>query len=381
MKTGAALNVVIFGLTVSSSWGNGHATLWRGLIRAWIREGHRVTFFERDVPYYASTRDLQELAHPSRLVLYPDWPSVADMARRAARSADVALVTSYCPDGPAACETVLAHAPGVRAFYDLDTPVTLARLRAGERPAYLPRQGLGDFDLVLSYTGGEALTRLQTSLGARRVAPLYGHVDPEQHRPAERQPAFSADLSYLGTYAADRQRALEAFFVEPARLRPGERFVLGGSGYPQDFPWTPNIFFVKHLPPPDHPAFFSSSRLTLNVTRHDMALMGHCPSGRLFEAAACGTPVLSDTWEGLDTFFEPGREILIARGTDDALGALDRSDAELAAIAKAARARVLAEHTSAHRAREFIRLVRDVGPRAAPADPGPALLADITERA
>jgi spore maturation protein CgeB len=345
----------IFGLTVSSSWGNGHATLWRGLVRALTDDGHEVVFFEHDVPYYASTRDLHRLPEGATLVLYADWASVAGAAARAVADADVAMVTSYCPDGPAASELVLAHTGGATVFYDLDTPVTLARLHAGERPAYLPHFGLGDFDLVLSYTGGEALARLRTALGARRVAPLSGHVDQGQLRPA------AADLSYLGTYADDRQAALESLFVEPARLRPAQRFVIGGSGYPQGFPWTDNIFFVRHLPPSHHPAFFSSSRLTLNVTRRDMASLGFCPSGRLFEAAACGVAVISDWWEGLDAFFAPGREIVIARRTDDVLAALDLDDASRAAIAAAARERVLAEHTSAHRARELVALVRELG--------------------
>ncbi len=277
----------------------------------------------------------------------------------------MAIVTSYCPDAIAASDLILDEAPGLAIFYDLDTPVTLARLSAGESVPYIPAAGLGDFDLVLSYTGGEALRALKDRLGALRVAPLYGHVDPDQHKPAAPLDVFRADLSYLGTYADDRQAALESLLIEPARLRPHQRFVIGGSGYPEDFPWTGNIFFVRHLPPPDHPAFFCSSRLTLNVTRSDMAAMGYCPSGRLFEAAACGVPVLSDWWEGLDSFFEPGSEILIGRSTEDAVAALDLDRGEVERIARAARWRVLDEHTSAHRARELVRLIRDlesVGP-------------------
>jgi len=356
------MRLVVFGLTVSSSWGNGHATLWRGLIRALTKQGHHVIFFERDVPYYAAERDLSRLDEGAELVLYPNWEAVVSAARAAVRHADVAMVTSYCPDGVAAADIILDLVPPVSVFYDLDTPVTLARLAAGERPAYLPPQGLGDFDLVLSYTGGGALDALRDRLGARRVAPLYGHVDPAHHRPGKPVEAFRGDLSYLGTYAADRQAALETLFIAPARQRPDQRFVLGGSGYPQDFPWTDNVFFVKHLPPGDHPAFFASSRLTLNVTRADMAAMGYCPSGRLFEAAACGAPVLSDCWEGLDAFFEPGSELLIGRTGDDTIGALGLSNAELARIAAAARERVLAEHTSAHRAAELVELVRGGAP-------------------
>ncbi len=346
------MKLVVFGLTVSSSWGNGHATLWRGLIRALEADGCEVVFFERDLPYYAAARDLTGFDR-ARLALYPDWPSVAAQAGREVADADAVIVTSYCPDALLAADLARGGS-AISVFYDLDTPVTLARLEAGERPAYLPPEGLGGFDLVLSYTGGRALDDLRERLGARRVRALYGHADPLAHASAPPEPRMAADLSYIGTYSTDRQAEVEALFVEPARRRPQARFVLAGSGYPADFPWTANTWFVRHLPPPEHPAFYASCRLTLNVTRRDMRAWGWCPSGRLFEAAACGCPVLSDDWEGLDRFFEPGREVLVARSTEDVLAALDRSPADLARIGAAARARVLAEHTSAHRARELL---------------------------
>ena len=353
------MKLVIFGLTLSSSWGNGHATLWRGLIAALARRGHDVVFFERDVPYYAAHRDFT--AFPgAQLVLYADWAPVRARAWRHVAQSDVALITSYCPDANAAASLIFDAAPGaLHVFYDLDTPVTLSRLDAGERVEYLPAAGLRDFDLVLSYAGGAALTAVAERLGARRAAPLYGHVDPLTHLPVPVDAGPRADLSYLGTYARDRQARLEQLFVEPARRRPGKRFMLGGSGYPADFPWTCNIWFIQHVAPQRHPSFFCSSRLTLNVTRADMAAMGYCPSGRLFEAAACGTPLLSDAWQGLECFFRPGEEILTARNTEEALAALDLSDDELGRIARAGRERVLTEHTSAHRADELLKLLED----------------------
>ncbi len=351
------MRLVVFGLAVSSSWGNGPATLWRGLIRALTGQGHEVVFFERDVPWYAETRDLHGLPPGAELVLYPDWASVLPRAQLEAARADAVMVTSFCPDGPAASRLSWEETRGLSVFYDMDTGVTLRRLEAGERPDYLPPEGLGQFDLVLSYTGGRALSALRTRLDARRVAPLYGHVDPEAHRPGTPDPAFRGELSWLGTYAADRQAALEALFLKPARARPDLRFVLAGSGYPQDFPWTDNIFFVKHLPPADHPAFFASSRLTLNVTREAMAAMGWCPSGRVFEAAACGIPLLTDWWDGLPDFFTPGEEILVARTTADALDALGRSDGELRRMAARARERTLAQNSSAVRAAELVALL------------------------
>jgi spore maturation protein CgeB len=352
------MKLVIFGLSVSSSWGNGHATLWRGLINGLAALGHTVVFFERDVAYYAADRDLVDLPG-GRLVLYHDWNSVRLEARRELGEADVALVTSYCPDGVDAAREATDSPVALRVFYDLDTPVTLERIRAGGTVPWLGPAGLADFDLVLSYTGGEALRYLQELLGARQVAPLYGSVDPEVHRPVAALDRYRSALSYLGTYAADRQAALERLFVEPARRRPAQRFLIGGAQYPGDFPWADNIYFVRHLPPGEHPAFYSSSRITLNVTRAPMAEMGYCPSGRLFEAAACGVPVLSDSWEGLDQFFTPGGEILVARDAAEALAALDLSDAELARIARAARERVLAEHTADRRAAELVTRLED----------------------
>jgi spore maturation protein CgeB len=358
------VKIVIFGLTVSSSWGNGHATLWRGLLRALGRRGHDVVFFERDVPYYASHRDLDR-PEGGRLVLYREWSDAQAASRRALEGADVGIVTSYCPD---ACDaTVLlqdARVP-LLVFYDLDTPVTLERLRAGEPVSYLGPERLTPYDLVLSFTGGVALTELTRCLGARHVVPLYGSVDPEVHRPVEPERRFHADLSYLGTYAADRRLAMERLFLDPARSLPHSRFLLGGSLYPEGIALAENVSLIDHVPPREHAAFFASSRLTLNLTRASMAALGHCPSGRLFEAAACGAAMVSDRWEGLERFFEPGSEILIADDADDVRAALARAESELRSIGARARARVLAEHTAARRAVELIAALEGHAPREA----------------
>lgn len=358
------MKLVVFGLSISSSWGNGHATLWRGLCRALGARNHRTIFYERDLPYYADARDMTGIPG-CELRLFDTWDDVAAEAAREIHDADVAMVTSYCPDGRAASDIVLASAARVRCFYDLDTPVTLARLSEGAHVDYLPPDGLHGFDLVLSYTGGAALDQLRDRLGARRVAPLYGSVDPSIHQPAQPSDEFRCDLSYLGTYAADRQAALEELFLEPARRRLSMRFVIGGAQYPAAFPWSDNIFFVRHLPPAQHASFYASGRATLNVTRRPMAEMGYCPSGRLFEAAACGTPILSDVWEGLDQFYTPGAEILVCRSRDDVLAALDTHPDELRRIAQRARERTLDEHTAAHRAVEFERIVESAASRVA----------------
>jgi len=352
------MRIVIFGLTVSSSWGNGHAALWRGLISALGADGHQVSFFERDQPFYAQARDLHEI-RGGELVIYPDWRAILPRARQALAGADVAIVTSYCPDGVAATTLVMEAAVAVRCFYDMDTPVTLARLAGGEPLPYIGPQQLGGFDVVLSYTGGQALDELRTRLGARRVVPLYGWADTMHYQPGDAQPHYAAALSYIGTYAADRQKALEELFVEPARRRPARRFVIAGAQYPASFPWLSNIYFVRHLPPAEHRSFYASSRLTLNVTRSAMARMGFCPSGRLFEAAACATPVLSDWWVGLDSFFTPGDEILIAGTVEQAIAALDLPAERLRAIGRRARERVLEEHSARHRAQQMLAALHD----------------------
>jgi spore maturation protein CgeB len=346
------MKIAFFGLTISSSWGNGHATLLRGLFKALTARGHRIAFFERDVPYYAAHRDLVELPGVE-LHLYDDWLEVRSMAREVVAESDVAVVTSYCPDGIEATELVVSSNVNLRVFYDLDTPVTLEALQNGEPLAYISPRGLADFDLVLSYTGGAALTALRDLLSARRVVPLFGSVDPNIHHPAPALSRYQADLSYLGTYALDRQELLDRLFIQVACSLPGQRFIIGGSKYPIDFPWQQNIWYLQHVPPSAHASFFSSSRLTLNVTRGAMARMGYCPSGRLFEAAACGVAIVSDEWAGLETFFEPGVEIIVARTTADVIEAMQLPGPELERIARAGHQRVLESHTAAQRAAEL----------------------------
>jgi spore maturation protein CgeB len=351
------MRIVIFGLTVSSAWGNGHATLWRSLINALDAAGHDVEFFEKDVAYYHAHRDLHALPGRAKLRLYATWNPIRSDAEAACAAADAAIVTSYCPDGRAACELVLASRARARVFYDLDTPVTLARLSAGDDVPYLPRGGLAGFDLVLSFSGGRALERLRAQLGARRTAALYCSVDPVQHRPVRPDAKWGAACSYLGTWSDDRRDALEKLFLETARRQPERLFAVGGSKYPDDVRWPTNIVRFDHVPPPMHSAFYCSSPLTVSVTRAPMAELGYCPSGRLFEAAACGVPVLTDTWEGLDRFFDPDEEILTATTTGEAVEALYRPREQLARIGRKARARALAEHSGGRRAAELVALL------------------------
>lgn len=347
------MKLVVFGLAISSSWGNSHATLWRGLVRALGARGHEVVFFERDVPWYASRRDLTGDLPGLDLVIYRDWVEARPLARAHLADADAAVVTSCCADALEATAEVLESRALRRVFYDLDTPVTLETLRAGRPVPWLGEGGLAGFDLVLSCAGGAALDGLRDLLGARRVAPLYGSVDPEVHAPAMPRGEFAADLSYLAASAADGQAALEALLLEPARRRPGTRFLIGGSQDPPDVPWGDNVRHVRHVAPGDHGAFYGSSALTLSVTRRATAETGWCPSGRLFEAAACGAAVLTDAWPGLEHFFKPGAELLVARTTEHVLAALDLPRATLRRIGAAARERALTHHTAARRAEEL----------------------------
>lgn len=360
------MKLVIFGLTISSSWGNGHATLWRALVSALARRKHTVTFFERDQAYYASARDNWVPPPGVRTLCYSCLDEMHSEVVRELDSADVALFTSYCADGAAIARLMLDSRASIKGFYDLDTPVTLDSTRSGAPVAYLPPEGLSGFDIAFSYTGGRALSEFASRFGAREVAPLYGSADPSAHFPVDPIEKFRGALSYLGTYARDREKSVEVLFLKTASRMPNQQFQIAGAQYPTVTPWQPNVIYTPHVAPPLHPAFFCSSRATINITRGVMAQYGYCPSGRMFEAAACGAPILSDRWEGLESFFKPGKEVLVVSDTDDVVRVLGMSDAELSAVAEAGRERVLAEHTADRRVLQLEgiceRLYRRVNP-------------------
>lgn len=343
------MKLVVLGLSLSSAWGNGHATTWRALLRAFAARGHDVLFLERDAPWYAANRDLPAPGF-CRFALYRDLDGLAAWRREIA-AADAVIVGSYVPEGVAAGRLVQQWARGVTAFYDIDTPVTLAKLARGEHDYVSPALVAG-YDLYLSFTGGPALDLLETRYRAPMARVLYCSVDPERYPMLERP--FRWDLSYLGTWSADRQPVLERLLLEPARRAPRLRFVVAGAQYPADIAWPDNVERIEHVPPTEHAEFYAASRFTLNVTRADMVRAGWSPSVRLFEAACCGTPLVSDTWPGLSALFAPGEEILLAHGAEEVLTALDDpGDARRRRVAAAARARVLAAHTAAHRAAEL----------------------------
>jgi spore maturation protein CgeB len=344
------LDIVILGLSITSSWGNGHATTYRGLVRELSRRGHRVRFLERDAAWYAGNRDMPRPPWGDTH-LYSSLLELKEKHESAVREADLVVVGSFVPHGIEVAGWVSATAGGLTAFYDIDTPVTVRRLERGDCD-YLSRELVPRFDLYLSFTGGPILRHLEAELGARAARPLYCSVDPDLYRPDAREPRW--ELGYLGTYSDDRQPALERLLLEPARRLPARRFVVAGPQYPDSIRWPRNVKRVTHLSPREHASFYSAQRFTLNVTRADMVLWGWSPSVRLFEAAACGVPIISDEWDGLSTLFEPGKEILLARDAGDALRWLrDLPEAERVRIGLRARKRVLASHTAAHRAMEL----------------------------
>ncbi|MBA3325961.1 MAG: glycosyltransferase, partial [Rhodobacteraceae bacterium] len=325
------LDIVVLGLSLSSSWGNGHATTYRALLKGLHRLGHDVLFLERDTPWYAAHRDLADPPF-CRFALYSSLDGLAAQHLAAIRAADAVIVGSYVPDGVAALDLALDAATGAVAFYDIDTPLTLAALTRGE-PASIARRQIPRLDAYFSFAGGPILQRLERAFGAPRALPLYCSADTELYRPTGEPCRY--DLGYLGTYSPDRQPALERLLIEPARRDPALRCVVAGSGYPSDIRWPANVERIDHVAPADHAAFYGRQRFTLNCTRADMKAAGWSPSVRLFEAAACGTPVISDAWPGLGEFFEPGRAILVAHRTEDVLEALAEPPARRSVLAQA----------------------------------------------
>jgi spore maturation protein CgeB len=353
---------VVLGLSLSSSWGNGHATTYRALLAAAAARGHDILFLEREVPWYADHRDL---AAPGfcRLEFYRDLAGL-ERWRGEIAAADAVIVGSYVPEGVAVARFVQATARGVTAFYDIDTPVTLAKIERGDFE-YVSPEVIPGYDVYLSFTGGPTLRRIETRYGAPAARPLYCSVDPQAYPRLDRSERWA--LSYLGTYSPDRQPTLERLLLEPARALPQLRFAVAGPQYPGDIDWPANVERIDHVPPREHPAFYAASRFTLNVTRADMIAAGWSPSVRLFEAAACGTPIVSDNWQGIDELLVPGREILLADRPDQVISILTNMDSGQAGrVGLAAREKVLAAHTAAHRAAELEQHLRDAMGRREP---------------
>src|SRR5215469_7395466 len=296
-----AMKIVIFGLSITSSWGNGHATTLRALCQALDRRGHRIIFYERDQEWYASNRDMPGPPF-CQVRFYESWHEVLPQVRSDLATADVGIVGSYVPDGIAALDELLDSRAPVKAFYDIDTPITVSHLRTRGATDYLLPRHLAALDVYFSFTGGPLLRELQNKFAVRFAVPLYCSVDPERHRELPVGPEFACDMSYMGTYAPDRQPKLEELLCATARCLPAKRFIVAGPQYPESIFWPDNVERVYHLSPRYHASFYCSSRLTLNVTRRDMVMAGYSPSVRLFEAAACAATIVSDNWPGLEDF-------------------------------------------------------------------------------
>ena len=356
--TARRLSLVFLGLTLSSSWGNGHATTYRALLKGLAARGHRVTFLERDQPWYAANRDLAGCDYCD-LVFYDDLSELQRNQAQLVAEADAVILGSYLPEGVAAGEWVLQQARGLVGFYDIDTPITLARLERGDRE-YLAPELVPHLDFYLSFTGGPLLERLAGNYGARLPVAFHCMVDADLYRSTGEPPRW--DLGYLGTYAEDRQPALERLLIEPARRLPDKRFVVAGPQYPADITWPDNVERIDHLAPAEHSSFYSRCRFTLNITREEMVRAGWSPSVRLFEAAACGSAILSDPWPGLEEIFPPGEALLTVSDSDDVLGVLSElAPGEARAMAERARQRVLAAHTGERRAAELEEVIKLAG--------------------
>jgi spore maturation protein CgeB len=352
------MKLVVLGLSLGSSWGNGHATTFRALLKAYAARGHEVVFLEREVPWYAGAH--RDLVDPDwcRLDYYTDLDHLADWRGEIA-AADAVIVGSYVPDGVAVGQLVQDWAQGVVAFYDIDTPVTLAKLERGDFE-YLSPAVIPGYNVYLSFTGGPTLRHLEQHYGSPMARALYCSVDADAYVPLD--VAKKWDLTYLGTYSDDRQPTLERLLLYAARAAPQRRFAVAGPQYPDTINWPDNVERIEHLPPAEHAAFYSASRATLNVTRADMIAAGWSPSVRIFEAAACGTPIISDRWDGLNEILGDGREIVLVDTCADMLAALARRDLEQ--IGQAGRQRVLDEHTAAHRAEELERHLEEAAEHA-----------------
>jgi spore maturation protein CgeB len=352
------MKLVVFGLSISSSWGNGHATTYRALLRAFAERAHEIVFYEWDAPWYRGEH--RDLPDPSfcRLELYPEWAQVSARAIAEAREADATLVGSYVHEGPRVIDELVAAGVEPLFFYDIDTPVTVAGLRAGGTEYLRPDQ-VPLFTRYLSFTGGPFLSEVvEGELGAREAKPLYCSVDTRRYAPTGTEPELEVELAYMGTYAPDRQPVLERFLVEPARRLPDLRFLVAGPQYPAEIRWPANLRHLSHVLPGRHPAFYSSAHWQLNATRADMVAAGWSPSVRLFEAAACGAAMISDRWPGIERFFAPGSEILLPTSTEEVVEILQSTHSDdRRAIGAAARQRIVAEHTAERRAEELEALV------------------------
>jgi len=348
------MNIAFFGSSLVSAYWNGAATYYRGVIRAMQERGHRVTFYEPDAYERQQHRDMAD-PHWARVVVYAGAGTGGVLAvLEDARGADLVVKAS----GVGVFDELLEAAvldlkrPGsLVAFWDVDAPATLERVQNDPRDpfrALIPR-----YDLVLTYGGGDPVVEAYRALGARGCVPIYNALDPHTHHPVPPDPHFAATLGFLGNRLPDRESRVEEFFLKAAAELPNEKFLLGGSGW-GDKAMPPNVAYVGHVYTQDHNAFNVTPRAVLNVSRSSMARYGFSPATRVFEAAGAGACLITDFWEGIEMFFAPEREILVAHDGDEVARIIrDLTPSRARELGQAALRRVLAEHTYAHRVAEL----------------------------
>jgi spore maturation protein CgeB len=348
------MNIAFFGSSLVSAYWNGAATYYRGMVRALHQRGHSITFFEPDAFGRQQHRDMADPPW-AQVVVYPAHSDPdALRAVEQARGADLVVKASGVGVFDELLEAAVLDLQGPEcrvAFWDVDAPATLDRLHANPHDplrVLVPR-----FDLVLTYGGGEPVRAAYRTLGARECVPIYNALDPTTHHPVAADPRFEADLAFLGNRLPDREARVDEFFLRAATLLPGRRLLLGGSGW-QDKALPAGVDYVGHVYTADHNAFNCTPRAVLNVSRESMARYGFSPATRVFEAAGAAACLITDAWEGLEQFLEPDAEVLVAHRAEDVAQHVRRLDAAAArAIGRAARRRVLAGHTYAHRAAQL----------------------------
>lgn len=351
------MRIAFFGSSLVSAYWNGAATYYRGIIRALYNAGHEVTFYEPDAYERQAHRDIADPEWAEVVVYSADEASV-DRVLGVARDADVLVKASGVGvfDDLLEAEIARLKTPyNTVIFWDVDAPATLERVFNNPNDPF--RALIPQYDLILTYGGGNPVVDAYARLGARQCAPIYNGFDPDTHHPVPPDARFIADLSFLGNRLPDREARVEHFFLTPASQLPEHHFILGGSGW-GDRAMSPNMNYVGHVYTRDHNAFNCSPLAVLNISRESMAQYGFSPATRVFEAAGAGACLITDEWVGIEQFFEPDHELLVAASGDQVVALLKALTPERArAIGEAALRRALAEHTYAHRVEQVLRLL------------------------
>jgi spore maturation protein CgeB len=352
------MTFAFFGSSLVSAYWNGAATYYRGIIKAMHERGHQVTFYEPDAYDRQKNRDMDD-PDWARIVVYPPTNEALNNVLEAALYADVIVKTSGVGVFDEQLEEEVAKLKTKGKFvifWDVDAPATLDRVNSTAHDYF--KKLIPQYDLILTYGGGDPVVNAYKKLGARNCYPIYNALDPSTHFPVAREKRFECDLAFLGNRLPDREKRVEDFFLHVAAQLPQSRFILGGNGW-HDKPMTPNIHYIGHVFTKDHNALNGSPKAVLNISRDSMARYGFSPATRVFEAAGAGACIITDYWLGIDTFFEPGKEILVANDGAEVAHILSSLTHEKATeIGNAALKKVVAEHTYTQRAARLDEILR-----------------------